>query len=104
MNSDQVVMIIRWLLSVGGPVGAYLVSRGYPADQITGLQTAIISLCGAVPPLVSFIWGYFSHTDSANIKKVEANPGVAQIIIKPTATNGTAAAAADPARPKVVTQ
>ena len=37
-NLNQILSIVRWLLSVGGPLGAYLVSRGVPADQVTALQ------------------------------------------------------------------
>ena len=39
LNLDQVLSIVRWLMSVGGPLGAYLVSRGVSADQVTVLQS-----------------------------------------------------------------
>ena len=103
-NLDQVLSIIRWLLSVGGPVGAYLVSRKIPADQVSALQTAVVTVIGALPPIASFIWGLVAHTDTAKLKSVEAMPNVAKIVAKPGATDGVAAALADPARPKVTAQ
>lgn len=75
MNIEQILSIVRWLLSVGGPIGAYLISRGIPAEQVTILQTAIIAIIGALPPIVAFVWGLFSRTDKATIKSAAAIAG-----------------------------
>jgi hypothetical protein len=102
MNLDQVLSLLRVLLSVGGPVGALLVARGMSADQVTALSTSIITICGALPPVIAAVWGAFAHTDSAKMSAVAALPGVAQIIVKTSATDGVAAAAADPTQTKIV--
>jgi hypothetical protein len=102
MNQDQVLSLLRLLLGVSGPIGALLVARGMPAEQVTALSTAIIAICGALPTIVSAVWGMFAHSDSAKIAAVTAMPGIAQILVKPTAGDGAATAAADPAQPKVV--
>ena len=74
------------------------------ADQVTALSTAIITICGALPPVVAAIWGAFSHTDAKKIAAVTAMPDVAKIVVKVGAVDGAATAAKDPTQPKVVTQ
>jgi hypothetical protein len=94
-NLDQVLAIVRWLLSVGGPLGAYLVSRGIPAEQVTGLQEALIALLGTVPPIATFIWTLFAHTDTAKVISASTIPGT-------TVVTSAALAAATPAQTNIV--
>jgi hypothetical protein len=49
------------------------------------------------------IWSQLTKTDTAKIAAVTALPGVTKIIVSPSATDGVAAAAADPTQPKVTT-
>jgi hypothetical protein len=102
MNLDQILSILRVVLSVGGPVGALLVARGMSADQVTALSTSIITICGALPPIIAAVWGAFAHTDEAKVAAAAALPGVAAVVVKVSASDGVAAAAADPTQPKVV--
>jgi hypothetical protein len=102
MNLDQVLSLLRVLLSVGGPVGALLVARGMSAEDVTVLSTSIITICGAVPPVVAAVWGAFAHTNASKIASVTALPGVAAVVVKLSADDGVAAAAADPTQPKVL--
>jgi len=89
-NIEQYLMIVRWLLSVGGPLGAYLVSRGIPADQVTVLQGSVIAILGAAPPLVTLVWGLFAHTEAKAVAVVDAiakdpTSPVKAVIMSPTA-------------------
>lgn len=101
-NTDQIMSIVRWLLSVGGPVSSLLIARGMPAEKVSGLTTAILTVVGAMPPIISFFWGLFAHTDKAKLQAVQAMPDVAKIVAVPNAGDGVGKALADPAMPKVV--
>ena len=101
-NQEQWLSLIRLLLGVGGPVSAWLISRGIPADQVTALSTSIIAVVGALPPLISFVWGMLAHTDANAIKVVTAMPDVKKIEVSPLASDGVGTALADPLQPKVV--
>jgi hypothetical protein len=103
-NVDQILSIVRWLLSVGGPLGALLVARGMPAGDVTALQGSIIAVIGAAPPVISFVWGLFAHTNSSKIAAVAAMPDVEKIVVQPQATDGVGAALADPTQTKVVSR
>ncbi|MDE2105528.1 MAG: hypothetical protein KGL39_50340 [Patescibacteria group bacterium] len=50
------------------------------------------------------IWSQLIKTDTAKVAAAAALPDVAKIIVKPTASDGIADMAADPTKPKVVTQ
>ena len=104
MNLDQILSILRVLLSVGGPVGALLVARGMSADQVTALSTSVITICGALPPVVAAVWGAFAHTAAAKVAAVEAMPPdqVVGVVVAKTATDGVLAAAQNPAMPKAI--
>ena len=127
-NIDQILSVVRWLLSVGGPLGALLIARGMPVGEVTALQGSIIALVGALPPIVSFVWGMFAHTDSAKIvaaaaispeaktiafagvsdstklAAVAAMPDVEKIVVQAQAKDGVGTALADPAQTKVVSR
>lgn len=128
MNLDQILSIVRWALSVGGPLGALLLSHGVSASDLTLLQGSIIAIIGAAPPVISFVWGLVAHTDSAKLASVAAMPSadktaafagipdsakiaavsalpdVEKIVVQPNATDGIGKALADPAQTKVVSQ
>ncbi len=101
-NTEQLMSIVRWLLSVGGPVSSLLIARGMPADKVSGFTTALLTAVGALPPIVSFVWGMFAHTDSKAIAVTAAMPDVKKIVVASNAGDGVGAALADPAQPKVV--
>lgn len=56
----------------------------------------------AVSGIVVGVWSQLTKTDAAKIAAAAALPDVAQITVKSTATDGVAAAAADPTQTKVV--
>jgi hypothetical protein len=60
------------------------------------------ALAVAASGAVVGIWSQITKTDSAKIAAVEALPDVKNVVVEKTATDGVAAAAADPERPKVV--
>ena len=94
MNSNVVMGILRAL--VPGLV-AYAAGRGWiSAGEAGEISAAIITLGMAA-------WSASTNTDAAKIVSVTAMPGIAQILVKPSADDGAAAAANDPAQPKVVT-
>lgn len=80
------VMIGRWPL-----LSTYL-DPG--AQQALGVIVAGVAVA---------VWSQLTKTDNAKLAAVEALPGVASITVKASATDGVAAAAADPSRPKVKT-
>jgi len=91
INQDQVLSAVRWLVSVGG---GYAVGRGWiTTDQIT-------YILGAAVAIVPLVFSFMVHTDTAKLKAVEAMPDIAKIVAVPNASNGVAAAVADPSRPK----
>lgn len=95
MNQDQLLGILRMAVPTGL---AYFVGNGWiPAGAAGDVGTALIAIASAV-------WSYKVHTDSSKIAAVEALPDVAKIIVKATASNGVADAAADRSRSKVVAQ
>ena len=81
-----VAAIAKWPI-----LGAYV----DPAVQVQIAAVAASIIVGA--------WSQLTKTDDAKLRAVEAMPDVANVRIKPTATDGAAAAAADPSRPKVTT-
>ena len=103
-NTAQIMSILRWALSAGGPLCALLLARGQTPEQVTIFSTSLLTLVGALPPIISFVWGMFAHTDKAAIQTVAAMPDVAKIVATPGASDGVAAALKDPTMTKVVTQ
>jgi hypothetical protein len=79
-------------------VGTLVVAHG--SLGINGAMWEQIS--GAVLMLAPIVWSMYVHTDGQKIAAVTAMPGVAQIIVKTSADDGAAAAAADPTQPKVI--
>lgn len=99
LNQSQVMGILR---AVVPAAIAYAVGRGWiPSADSAGITNAILTLATAFGAAV---WSSAAHTDNAIIKEASANPQIAQIVVKSSAVDGTAAAAADPSLPKVVKQ
>src|ERR1039458_8898571 len=93
MNSNVVMGILRAL--VPGLV-AYAAGRGWiSAGEAGEISAAIITLGAAA-------WSATTNTDAAHLSTVAALPGVAAVVVKISASDGTAAAAADPTQPKVI--
>lgn len=95
MNQDQVLSLVRTLLQI---LGTSIVAHG--TLGINGAMWETIS--GAVIMLVPVAWSMYSHTDGQKIAAVTAMPDVSKIVVKAGAVDGAAAAAADPAQPKVI--
>ena len=95
MNQEQ---FISWLKTTLGFVSGVVVANGYISESAA---TAITGAAIAIAPLV---WGFLSNTKLAQIKQAASLPEVSSVVIKPSATNGIAAAASDPAQPKIVKQ
>ncbi len=94
MNQDQALSYLRTIITA---VGAYAMGRGWVKEDTLTLVT------GLAGPLISIGWGWYAHTDTAKLKAVEALSDVKEIVVKKTAVDGVADAAADPLRPKVTT-
>lgn len=100
-SNAKIEETIRWLLTTGGPLSAYLVSQGMAPSQINTIMTVALAV---VPPLVSYVWGLFRKSDKQLIAQAAAVPGVNGVVVSPYATGGAAAAAADPKLPTVAHQ
>lgn len=95
MNQSQFTSFLKTLI---GFAAGFISAKGWvSADTAT-------AIAGALMAFVPLAWGWFSHTDLANIQTAAATPEVSTIAIKPTATDGIAAAASDPTQPKIVHQ
>ena len=102
-STDQIQSLVRLLLGAGGPLGAWLLSRGVSQDALGAYTSLAIAFVAAAPVIVSGVWGLMRHTDSGNLAAVEAIPAVRQITVSPVAsTANLAAVVADPSRDKVV--
>ncbi len=126
MNWQQVLSALRNGLSAGGPISALLIAIGYThTEDLSKAVEALIVLLAAATPVISIVWGWFTHTksnalatvammpgdekriaflgvpDSLKVEAAAAIPGVESIKVTPTAPAALAAVAADPAQPKV---
>src|ERR1017187_7511893 len=95
MNQDQLLSLLRTVLKI---VGALLVAHG--TAGINGAMWEQIS--GGVIMIAPVVWDMFVHTDAGKLAAVAAMPDVKNIVVKVSATDGVAAAAADPTQPKII--
>ena len=95
MNQEQ---FLSWVKTTLGFAAGYFVARGYVSESTAE------ALVGAAVALVPLVWGLLAHTKLAQIKQAASLPEVSSVVIKPSATNGIAAAASDPTQPKIVKQ
>jgi hypothetical protein len=87
-----------WIQTTLGFIAGWAAGKGYGDAN---LWAGITSIVVAAVPLV---WGFISNTKLAQVKQAAALPEVAAVVIKSSATNGVAAAAADPTQPKIKAQ
>jgi hypothetical protein len=123
---DVVWSTLRTLLVAGGPVTTLLIALDFPPVLVSKWSLVGLAVVGVLSVAVPGFKGALNRTDSNKIKdalvlpkeaqariaaglpnetKIAATaaiPDVAAVVVKPTATNGTAMIAADPAHPKVV--
>lgn len=123
MNPEQIKNALLGLLGTSGPIASFLVQvLGYPSEKVTVTLNLVAAL---TPTLWLAIALYRSRIkgqvqavaslppdqvraaleqipDAAKVQIAAAVPDVARIVVRPTATNGLAAAVADQAQPKVV--
>lgn len=96
MNSDQVMMTIRTVLTIVGPL---LVTKGLVSS--TGLDdwtNNMIALAGAALPVATWIWGLFAHSATGKIASVNATPGVKVVAESAPAQQVSAAPTPDDAK------
>lgn len=74
MTQDQVLAVLRQLLSFGG---GFVVAKGWlTSEQLT-------ALAGLLPPVVAIVWVFRKSSPSAQIAAVAANPTVKKIVTDP---------------------
>lgn len=104
MNTDQLWVLLRTLLSATGPIAALLIARGMPAEDV-GLWSSLALALLAFGPIVSQgVIGLMSKTDKSKLAAVNAMPDVVQVVVKDSAGTGATAAVKDKALEKVVPQ
>lgn len=104
MNQQQ---LLDWLKSTIVLIGSAAATHGI------GNSDWWSATAGVAVTVAPFVWGWIRNTLENRIKRAEtlpdaakvaiaANvPGVSQVLLKPTVSNGLAEAAADPGLPKV---
>jgi hypothetical protein len=92
MNQEQ---FISWLKTTLGFIAGFVVAKGYISES------AATAISGAVIAIAPLVWGYVSNTKFAQIKQASTLPEVARVVLKSDVGNDLAAAAADPAQPKI---
>lgn len=93
-NQEQIKSILQLLLGAGGPLAALIMSYGVPPDKMSLWTNLIVAIA---PPLIGGIWAILDRTHKATITAAAAIPGVEQVMISPSATDGAKAAADDKA-------
>jgi hypothetical protein len=74
MNTDQIQMVVRTILTIAGSM---LVSKGIiSANDLTTLTTLSLAFVGGAFALGSFAWSLYAHSQNAKIASVNAIPGV----------------------------
>jgi hypothetical protein len=93
-NAEQIKAILQMLLGTGGPLAALIMSYGVPADRMSLWTNLIVAV---LPPIIAGAWSLWDNTHKRTIAAAAAVPGVQEIAISSTASDGARAAAADPA-------
>lgn len=118
-NNDQLMSLLRTVLQM---IGTAVVAHGF-----LGINGAIWEqISGAILMLAPTIWSMYARSDTSNLARVaampgpakqaafagipdsakiaavDALPGVAAVVVKTTAVNGTLAAANSTDTPKVI--
>lgn len=92
MNQEQ---FTSWIKTTLGVVGGVATTYG------VGTSSVWMGITGVAVTLAPLAWGYLSNTHLAQVQRAAAIPDVAKVVMKSSATNGLAAAAADPRQPKI---
>jgi hypothetical protein len=73
-------------------------------ESLTAFVSSVLVIFGALPPIISLVWGIHAHTDDAKLAVVEAMPDVKAIVAvaNPNPEGAVIAAAENPKRRKVV--
>jgi hypothetical protein len=99
VNADKIGGWVR----AGVAAGAAIVIANVPALK-SYLTPDVQAALGVIGTTVAVgLWSQLTKSDSAKIAMVEKLDDVKNVVVTKSATDGVAAAAADPARPKVVT-
>lgn len=89
-NTEQILSIVRILLASGSPIAAWLIAKGFDPGMLVNVITWAL---GAGGPLISLIWGMFSHTTANQLAVAAAVPG-ANVTVDMTAPPEAKAAVA----------
>lgn len=108
-NTDQYLSTARVLIgAAGGIIGTLGVTAIDPATLqegfnhiFNGVKEIAVGI-GILAPIGAGIWGFIRNSTKGKIAAAAADPDVAKVVVKPTASGGAAEAAADPTLPKVV--
>lgn len=90
MNSAQIMSLVRLLFGAGGPLAAWLVSRGLDPSIVVSVIEWIL---GAGGPILSAIWSMFAHNSSSQVQNAAALPGVKVVVDPDVAPEGAVKAA-----------
>ena len=108
MNSQQLEMIVRWVLGpLGAAIGGWLISKGASESQVQQLGGYAFA---AILFLVQFGWSLWRKTDKQQLAQastikgaeVKVDTSVDPVTLQPVATPGALAAAVDERIPNVV--
>jgi len=100
MNWDSIKQPLTTAL---GMLGGYVVGKGWiTLEQWNSLQEVILTIGAGIAIAIPIIRDLMKATNKAKVTAAAQVPGVTKITVAPTATNGLAKAAADPALPNVV--
>lgn len=73
MTQDQILAVLRQLLSFGG---GFVVAKGWlTSEQLT-------ALAGLLPPLIAIVWVFRKSSPAAQIEAAAKNPDVSKIVTK----------------------
>jgi hypothetical protein len=81
-NKEQWMSILRWALTL---VGGYIVSSGYiKGEDWNSLNTAILTIAGAIIAVAPIIQAVISKTKKNQVVAVSQLPEVAAVVVKDT--------------------
>lgn len=99
MNSAQIMALVRLLFGAGGPIAAWLLSKGVDPSNVVSV---IEWLLGAGGPIIAAIWSMFTHSPTNQVKAAAALPGVTVGVDPSEASQALVDVAKDRSQPKVL--
>lgn len=84
-----------WVKTTLGIIGSVATTYGVGNSNVWAMVS------GVAIALIPFVWGYLGNTKLAQVQQISQLPEVEKVVLKPSAGNGLAIAAADPSQPKI---